>query len=487
MLFPYLYKLRMDDIFVVFHPLTFDVVFFSGYPGNEKMDDADIEEAVRQTDLAAHWCVEEDFSYEAYIDAFLASSSYGKVDIKTLKMFTTTLCNLDCAYCLIEKNLAKRGCGCKNLSWEDAFAVIDRFGALCRSQEKARRTIMLYGGEPLMNRETLFAIIRKIRSMEKVDGFNGPVEIDLECNGTLVTEEDALFLREHNVFILISIDGTREVHDTYRRTKSGEGSYDKARAGYEKLIKNGCTAVISTVFTDRFAENADECIDAMTKELKPGSIGLNLFHVLEDQEIVNDRTSDLIDSYIHAFEKAREEGLYIEHIMRRIRPLTDRKVRISDCGACGNRIVSDVDGNIGICEGLVGNPEYFKRREDYAEVHEDAEFEKWSVRTPLTMEGCIGCRAMGICGGGCVSNALRQYGDVFAPDRYICESSKAFVDWALKDWLRIAAPAMAEKGETFHVLTGAERGQLLGKLQKQFDIPLQTISKQFEKEFHDGR
>ena len=87
MLFPYLYKLRMDDIFVVFHPLTFDVVFFSGYPGNEKMDDADIEEAVRQTDLAAHWCVEDDFSYEAYIDAFLASSSYGRVDIKLFREF----------------------------------------------------------------------------------------------------------------------------------------------------------------------------------------------------------------------------------------------------------------------------------------------------------------------------------------------------------------------------------------------------------------
>lgn len=38
---------------------------------------------------------------------------------------------------------------------------------------------------------------------------------------------------------------------------------------------------------------------------------------------------------------------------------------IKDCGACGNRIVSDVDGNIGICEGMVGNAEYFFKRNNF--------------------------------------------------------------------------------------------------------------------------
>lgn len=477
MLFPYLYKKHCEGAVAVFHPLTFDVLFFPDDPGDQQ-----IEETAKKAGIGEHWSVPDDFSYDSYISTFLASSSYGRVDIRTLKMFTTTLCNLNCDYCLIEKNLEQRGCHCKNLSKEDAFHVIDSFAKLCQSEKRDSRTIMLYGGEPLMNRETVFDVIRKIREMEREDRFNGTVEIDLECNGTLVNDADAEFLKEHNVFILISLDGIQEVHDRYRKTKEGKGSYAAARKGYETLIKHGCMAVISSVFTDQYAMHLDECLDAMTEEIKPKSIGLNLFHVLEDQEIVNDQTVNLLDRYVRAFEKAREKGLYIEHIMRRIRPLTDQKIRISDCGACGNRIVSDVDGNIGICEGLVGNPSYFKKRQNYEEVKTDPEFRKWSLRTPLTMPCCRGCRAMGICGAGCVSNAIRQNSDLYSPDNYICESSKTFVDWAIAEWGKTVVPAMRKNGESVHFLSREERDTLLGTLKKEFDIPLQAVSKQFEKE-----
>ena len=479
MLFPYLYETRFGDTAALFHPLTFDVIF-----RKEDVTEEELHRFLKQNGLEQHWLVQPDFSYDAYIDSFLVSSSYGKIDIRTLKMFTTTLCNLACDYCLIEKNLETRGHHCKNISEEDAFSVIDRFSRLCLSQKEAKRTIMLYGGEPLMNRDTVFAVIRKIRAMEKENLFHGPVEIDLECNGTLVTDEDAEFLKDHNVFILISLDGIERVHNAYRKKKNGEGSYADARRGFEILIKHGCTAVISSVFTDEYAKNLDACLDAMTDEIHPRSIGLNLFHVLEDQDIVNDHTESLLDEYIRAFEKARKKGLYIEHIMRRIRPLTDKKIRISDCGACGNRIVSDVDGNIGICEGLVGDSTYFFPREDLRTVRKDPEFQKWSLRTPLKMKGCIGCKAMGICGGGCVSNAIRQNQDLYSPDNYICQSAKAFIDYALKVWHEAAKKSMEESNQSLHLLDESERNTLLGCLGKEFDIPLQTVSKQFEKELN---
>lgn len=422
MLYPYLYRKKVSNrITAYFHPLTMDVVF-----APDTVSEEGLEAFLAGTGLARHWAVEPSFSYDDYVDAFLASTEYGRIDIKTLKMFTTTECNLACAYCLIEKNLEKRGCACRNTSLKDGIEVLDRFSKLCLSQEPARRTIMLYGGEPLMNRDTLMALIRHIREVEKAGGFNGSMEIDLECNGTLVTDEIAEFLKEYGAFILISLDGTREVHNTYRKTKTGEGSYDAARRGYDTLIRHGCTAVISSVFTDAYAAHASECLAEMTDVIRPKSIGLNIFHVLEDQEIEHDRTPELLDIYVKVFEDARAKGLYIEHIMRRIRPLVTRMVRVSDCGACGNRIVSDVEGNIGICEGLVGDSRYFLKRTDYNDVKSDPEFLAWSVRTPLKMECCRGCRAMGICGGGCVSNAIRQHGNIYAPDDY----SNSFIESA---------------------------------------------------------
>jgi uncharacterized protein len=426
------------------------------------------------------WIVEDDFCYDDYVDSLLAKNEYNVIDIKTLKMFTTTNCNLRCDYCLIEKNLNFRGSIRKNLSLQNGIDVLERFSELSMKQKHSKKTIMLYGGEPLLNWNNVAAFIRFIREKETKGLFNGDVEIILESNGTLVTDEVAEYLKKNDVFVIVSIDGTRDVHNAYRKKADMSGSYDETKRGFDILIQHGCTTVISSVFTDEYAKNIDACICNMIKEIRPKSIGLNLFHVLEHQSIKNDKTSDIYYDYIHAFELARDNDLYIEHIMRRIRPLVDRKVRIKDCGACGNRIVSDVNGYIGICEGLVGNSKYFFPRRDFAYVKTDNEFRIWAQRTPLKIQGCKGCPAMGICGAGCVNNAIQQNGNIFSPDNYICATSKAFVLWALRKWFTDNKVEVALQGKDCHVLTERERLSLLGRLRLEYNLPLQTMSKQYE-------
>ena len=99
------------------------------------------------------------------------------------------------------------------------------------------------------------------------------------------------------------------------------------------------------------------------------------------------------------------------------------------------------------------------------------------------MKMCKSCPAIGICGAGCVNNALLQNGDIYSPDNYICGSSKAFIDWALKTWFtdnNILDLLNNESG--IHVLSITERSSLRGSLGTHFEIPLQTMSKQYETE-----
>ena len=474
LLFPYIYKVKKKSYGVWFHPVNMGVVYFP-----IEMSEQEVEKQLSESNCAAEWIVEKDFQYDQYISELLAANDCYSIDFKTLKMFTTTRCNLDCSYCLIEKNLQKRKIHCKDLSLEDGLSVLKQFCDVAMQQKLSKKTIMLYGGEPMLNKDNVFEFIRYIRNKEKEGLFNGDVEIVLESNGTLITKDIAKFLKEHNVFIIVSIDGIESVHDLYRKKKSGAGSYHEALNGFNTLIENGCMAVISSVFTDAYADNISSCIGNMTDIIKPKSIGLNLFHVLEEQNIANDRTNENYSKYIEAFEIARSKGLYIEHIMRRIRPLVDRKIRIKDCGACGNRLVSDVDGNIGICEGLVGDSRYFSKRKDFSELKEDDVFIEWSKRTPFCISECERCPAIGICGAGCVSNAIQQNGNVFSPDNYICGSSKAFITWALETWFNDNNIESAIKNK-IHILTMEERQSLLGVLGTKFTIPLQTMSKQYE-------
>jgi uncharacterized protein len=63
------------------------------------------------------------------------------------------------------------------------------------------------------------------------------VEFHLDTNGVLIDAEIAHFLVDEKFNIQFSLDGPREIHDRYRRTRSGEGSHDRTIAAIEHLLE----------------------------------------------------------------------------------------------------------------------------------------------------------------------------------------------------------------------------------------------------------
>jgi uncharacterized protein len=60
----------------------------------------------------------------------------------------------------------------------------------------------------------------------------------LQTNGTLLTDEWGAFLKRNNFLVGLSVDGPRELHDTYRVDKQGRSSFDRVLAGLEVLQKH---------------------------------------------------------------------------------------------------------------------------------------------------------------------------------------------------------------------------------------------------------
>lgn len=48
-----------------------------------------------------------------------------------------------------------------------------------------------------------------------------------------------MFLKEHNLLVGISIDGPREIHDTYRVSKGGKPTFDRVIRGLDVLKRHG--------------------------------------------------------------------------------------------------------------------------------------------------------------------------------------------------------------------------------------------------------
>ena len=92
------------------------------------------------------------------------------------------------------------------------------------------------GGEPTLRGLDFFR--RSVELAEKHRKPHQRVLHTIQTNGTLIDDEWAVFLKQHNYLVGLSIDGPREMHDAYRITKQNTGSFDDVICGWNILRKH---------------------------------------------------------------------------------------------------------------------------------------------------------------------------------------------------------------------------------------------------------
>jgi len=149
-------------------------------------------------------------------------------------------CNLTCKHCYAtsaDKDFPGE------LGTEQVFAVMDDLYAY------GVRVLILSGGEPLM-RPDLFAIARRAKAM----GFY----VGLSSNGTLIDRSNLGEIAETGFdYVGISLDGTRETHDRFRRRV---GAFDAALNGIRLCRDAGLKVGLRFTLTQ---DNAAELPDLL--------------------------------------------------------------------------------------------------------------------------------------------------------------------------------------------------------------------------------
>ena len=80
-----------------------------------------------------------------------------------------------------------------------------------------KRTLVFFGGEPLLVPETVSSAISHVREGPAGDD----TDIMLQTNGVAIDAETAEFLAANDVFIYLSLDGVADVHDRHREFLTG--------------------------------------------------------------------------------------------------------------------------------------------------------------------------------------------------------------------------------------------------------------------------
>lgn len=144
-------------------------------------------------------------------------------------------CNIDCQYCfyLHKENLLHQ-----DKQPEMDNATLEAFvKSYIESQDGEEIVFSWQGGEPTLLGLDYFRNVVALQKKHQPKGVR--IENDLQTNGILLNDEWCAFLKEHNFLVGLSIDGPRELHDKYRRTRSDKPTFDLVMRAVDKLKKYG--------------------------------------------------------------------------------------------------------------------------------------------------------------------------------------------------------------------------------------------------------
>lgn len=146
---------------------------------------------------------------------------------------TGATCNLDCKYCFFLSKEMLYPDSRFRMSDEVLEAYIKQ---LIESHRVPEVAIAWQGGEP-----TLMGLDFFRKSIEYAEKYKRPemqITYSMQTNGTLLDDAWGAFLKENNFLMGISIDGPKDIHDTYRVNKGGAGSFDQVIRGLDVLKKH---------------------------------------------------------------------------------------------------------------------------------------------------------------------------------------------------------------------------------------------------------
>jgi sulfatase maturation enzyme AslB (radical SAM superfamily) len=337
-------------------------------------------------------------------------------------------CNFACGYCPIPRLAAQYG---ENLlSPEDARAGLRLWSEHLRdANDESRETyIIFYGGEPLLNKQTLVSALEDIREMQAASQLPlHSMRLMLATNGTLFDNETIRLCQEHGILVAIGLDGARSACNRHRLYTDGRESFEDVVSTIRKLVSCGIRTVVSaTIIPENFGEI--EPLACFLKGLGVEKFGFNFLkgRALADLVPVSEcgryecRAASTLTSDLRA---SKEDG-YEYQLEKKVDAYRRQDFFPVDCTCYGNQLVIQPDGQISNCPffradlGHVGTVGADFRIANVPIIAE------WRKRLPIFHEAFRDMDSKALYGPGCAWGAYDLTGDFLAVDTALTEFSK---------------------------------------------------------------
>ncbi len=361
-------------------------------------------------------------------------------------------CNLRCRYCFyydVADNREVKNYGIMN---DD---TLENMVKKVFDDVEHTANFAFQGGEPTMAGIEFFEKFHKL--VEKYNTKKIIVNFSLQTNGTLLNKKWLELFKKHNYLIGLSLDGNKEMHDTFRIDSKGEGTFSKVLKAAKMMKKAEVEFNILCVVNKLIAQNGKlvynffrnngfryyqfiPCLDSLScSEEKDYTL------TAEDYGKFLDETFNLWYEDIMS-----DKRISVRHFDNYTKIILGEEPEACDMvGHCNMNAVLESDGSMYPCDFYVLDE--FKVGNINESTFEElfkSEAEMRFLRTSLVVdEKCKVCRYFKICRGGC-----RRHKELTAEGNYenrFCESYKYFFEKNIDKMVKVAEYVMKIRRENF--------------------------------------
>lgn len=327
------------------------------------------------------------------------------------------------------------------------------------------------GGEP-----TLLGIdfYRRAVALQQRHGKGRRIDNSFQTNGTLIDEEWASFLAENRFLVGLSLDGPREIHDRFRRYRSGAPTFDLVLAALERLQRYGVEFNVLVCVDRHSAEHPLQVYRFLKRHgvkfiqftpvverlagPKDKARGLDLsgpdgsLQSASDEQVApfSVRPADwgrFLSVVFGEWSKRDIGEVFVMNFEWTLAALADAPgVVCVHQPTCGRAVVAEHDGTVYSCDHFV-YPEYrlgnLVETSLAAMVDSTQQQAFGSAKSDTLPKQCRACPWLKLCWGGCPKHRFGRTADGESGLNYLCEGYTRYFASATPTLQNIAAKLRA--------------------------------------------
>jgi uncharacterized protein len=366
---------------------------------------------------------------------------------------TGSACNLNCDYCFFRKKEKLYPGSDFRMSEQVHEAYIRQ---VLEAHNVPSITIAWQGGEP-----TLMGVDFFRHSLELQIKYQKPgtrIENTFQTNGVLLNDEWCRFFHENSFLIGLSLDGPKDIHDTYRKDKGGHGTFDRVERAARLLQKHRvefnilCTVnrknadhplEVYRFFRDELGARYIQFIPIVERINEYGETGLQEGNRVTERSVRPEQWGRFLNSIFDEWVRRDVGRTFVLNFDGALAGWLNMAGTVCIFGpTCGRGMALEHNGDLYSCDHFV-EPGYFLGNILQTPMIELAASDRQrkfgrDKRDTLPLY-CRQCEVLHICNGECPKNRFMKTPDGEQGLNYLCEGYKAFFKHADKPMQIMAA------------------------------------------------